>query len=55
MADPSQDAGLAATWSLQTGEAPPTKALVQPGAGLVEGVHEPDERNLVDQRLCRWW
>jgi hypothetical protein len=37
------------TWSLQTGEAPPTKVFVQLGAGLAEGIHEPDERDLVDE------
>ncbi|KAJ5736049.1 uncharacterized protein N7483_001174 [Penicillium malachiteum] len=53
MADPSQHTGLAATWTLQTGNPPPTEwiALLQNGRSsesLADGVFMPDDRCIVD-------
>ncbi|KAJ5930943.1 hypothetical protein N7466_006436 [Penicillium verhagenii] len=47
---PSQYAGLAATWTLQTGIAPSTESIFLPQAGAnTESVFEPDHRAKVDQ------
>lgn len=46
----SQYAGLAATWTLQTGTPPPTESIILlQGAGETEAVFHPDHRSKVDQ------
>ncbi|KAJ5646698.1 hypothetical protein N7490_003070 [Penicillium lividum] len=50
MTTPSQYAGLAATWTLQTGKAPPTESIFLLDSGSVEAVYQPDHRSKVDDR-----
>ncbi|KAJ5174316.1 trypsin-like cysteine/serine peptidase domain-containing protein [Penicillium canariense] len=52
-AAPSQYAGLAATWNLKVGEAPPTENFIQLDAGSTEAVYQPDNRSLVDSNDYR--
>lgn len=50
MAAPSQYTGLAATWTLKTGKAPPTESVfLLQGGGNPEAVFQPDHRAVVDQ------
>ncbi|KAJ5759280.1 hypothetical protein N7520_006436 [Penicillium odoratum] len=49
MTTPSQYAGLAATWTLETGKAPPTENMLLLDSGFAEAVYAPDHRSIVDR------
>ncbi|KAJ5281507.1 hypothetical protein N7478_006879 [Penicillium angulare] len=49
----SQYAGLAATWTLETGTVPPIEGMIVIPAGSLDSVFEPDFRSRVDQNDYR--